>query len=90
MVDSRALVETDAGQRLINRLCRHWAHKLEVDADSGHVVFPGGECWMKASDAQLSVDLKAEDAETLERLKGVVASHLERMAGKEPVSVVWQ
>ena len=45
---------------------------------------------MKASDSQLSVDLQAEDAERLERLKDVVASHLERMAGKEPVSVVWQ
>tara|TARA_B100000678_G_scaffold289384_1_gene299801 strand:+ start:126 stop:398 length:273 start_codon:yes stop_codon:yes gene_type:complete len=90
MVESRAFVETASGQRLINRLCKHWAHKLEVDAESGHVVFPGGECWMKASDSQLSVGLQAEDAERLERLKDVVASHLERMAGKEPLSVVWQ
>ena len=90
MVDSQAIVETSSGQRLINRLCKHWAHKLEVDAASGRVVFPGGECLMTASETQLKVDLEAQDAEQLARLQGVVASHLERMASKETLRIHWQ
>src|SRR5690606_10671246 len=45
---SVARVSTESGQRLINRLCKHWAHKLEVDAEQGKVVFDGGVCLMKA------------------------------------------
>nr|WP_300312262.1 DUF2218 domain-containing protein [Halomonas sp.] len=87
---SVARVSTESGQRLINRLCKHWAHKLEVDAEQGKVVFDGGVCLMKASADTLQVDLQADDNELLERLKGVVASHLERMAGKEELSIDWQ
>ena len=87
---SVARVSTESGQRLINRLCKHWAHKLEVDAEQGKVVFDGGLCLMKASESVLQVDLQADVDERLELLKGVVASHLERMAGKEELSIHWQ
>ncbi|ALM51060.1 DUF2218 domain-containing protein [Halomonas huangheensis] len=90
MHNTTAQVMTPSGQRLINRLCKHWAHKLEVDIEQGRVVFEGGVCLMRADDASLQVDLQAENAELLERLKGVVASHLERMAGKETLVINWQ
>ncbi|PXX94838.1 DUF2218 domain-containing protein [Halomonas sp. LBP4] len=88
MIESRAVVETVSGPRLIRRLCKHWAHRLEVDADQGRVVFDGGVCHMQATEERLEVRLEASDAEQLARLQGVVASHLERMAGKERLSIV--
>lgn len=90
MHESSAQIVTSSGQRLINRLCKHWAHKLEVDADQGRVVFDGGLCLMSADEDALHVQLQADDAERLELLKGVVASHLERMAGKEELEIRWQ
>lgn len=90
MHESSAQIVTSSGQRLINRLCKHWAHKLEVDADQGRVVFDGGLCLMSAGEDVLRVKLQAGDAERLEQLKGVVASHLERMAVKETLEIHWQ
>ncbi|MGQ7246502.1 DUF2218 domain-containing protein [Halomonas sp. V046] len=89
MVESRSTIATASGQRLIHRLCKHWSHKLEVDAERGLVVFEGGRCVMQAGADTLDVRLDADDAEVLERLKAVVASHLERMAGKEELVVAW-
>lgn len=90
MHNTIAQVQTLSGQRLINRLCKHWAHKLEVDIEQGRVVFEGGVCLMRADETSLHVELQADNTELLERLKGIVASHLERMAGKEELVINWQ
>lgn len=89
---SRAVIATDSGARLINRLCKHWAHKLEVaqEEGQGRVTFEEGGCLMRADDEALTVAIEALDEEALDRLEGVVASHLERMAGKEPLDIVWE
>lgn len=89
---SRAEIATQDGSRLINRLCKHWAHKLEVehDAEQGRVVFDGGTCLLHASPERLVVALEALDEPTLDRLESVVANHLERMAGGEPLDIVWE
>lgn len=89
---SRAEITTQDGSRLINRLCKHWAHKLEVeyDAEQGRVKFDGGTCLLHASPEQLVVAIEALDEATLDRLESVVASHLERMAGDKPLDIVWE
>ncbi|MDR5866351.1 DUF2218 domain-containing protein [Halomonas koreensis] len=89
---SRAEIATEAGDKLINRLCKHWAHKLEVEQgeQASRVVFDNGSCLMSTEPGKLKVAVEALDEEALDTLEGVVASHLERMAGKESIEIVWE
>ncbi|GKW49663.1 DUF2218 domain-containing protein [Halomonas sp. NCCP-2165] len=89
---SRAVIATDSGARLIHRLCKHWAHKLEVEQEEnqGRVAFEEGVCLMRADDAAMTVAIEALDEEALDRLEGVISNHLDRMAGKEPLDIVWE
>lgn len=89
---SHAVVPTTSGARYINRLCKHWQHKLDVSHDEhqGRVTFDGGVCHMRAEAGALHLQLTAEDAAIRERLEHVVAVHLVRMANREDVDVAWQ
>lgn len=85
-------VETVHATKYIQQLCKHWAHKLDVEQsrDTGIVRFPAGVATMAASTDDLTVTISAIDEETVERLKGVVASHLGRFAFREaPLAFLW-
>ncbi|CBV44037.1 DUF2218 domain-containing protein [Halomonas elongata] len=89
---SRAEIVTDSGEKLINRLCKHWSHKLEVEqeGDEGRITFDNGSCLLRAEEGKLKVAVESLDEEGLDRLEGVVASHLERMSGKESLDIIWE
>ncbi|MDT8893569.1 DUF2218 domain-containing protein [Halomonas sp. I1] len=89
---SRAEIVTESGDKLINRLCKHWSHKLEVEQKEGEgrITFDNGSCLLRAEQDKLQVAVEALDEEGLDRLEGVVASHLERMAGKESLDIIWE
>ena len=89
---SRAKIETTSAERLINRLCKHWAHKLDVKQDNqqGKITFATGTCVMRAESGALLIDIDALEEEHLDELEGVVERHLIRMAGDEEIVVVWE
>ncbi|CAN0586020.1 unnamed protein product [Ectocarpus sp. 12 AP-2014] len=89
---SRAEIATPSGERLINRLCKHWAHKLEVEqADQqGKITFATGTCLMLAESDKLLVSIETLEEEHLDELEGVVERHLLRMAGDEELAIVWE
>lgn len=90
---SRAEITTASGERIINRLCKHWAHKLEVEytAQDAKIVFPEkGTCLLHAEADKLSVSIETLEEEHLDQLEGVVESHLVRMAKDEELVVVWE
>lgn len=89
---SHAVVPTTSGSRYINRLCKHWQHKLNVahDAHQGRVEFDTGVCRLRAEPDALHLSLEAVDAEAREHLEHVVAVHLVRMASREDVDVAWR
>ncbi|NDL70916.1 DUF2218 domain-containing protein [Vreelandella alkaliphila] len=89
---SRAEIVTPSGERLINRLCKHWAHKLEVEHNEqdAKIVFTNGTCLMHAEAGRLLVSIETLEEEHLDQLEGVVESHLVRMAKDEPLEVVWE
>ena len=80
---SRAEIATDSGAKLMNRLCKHWAHKLEVEQGEG-------SCIMRVEPDKLVVAVEALEEEDLDRLEGIIDSHLERMAGDETLNIVWE
>ena len=89
---SRVEIVTPSAERLINRLCKHWAHKLEVEhtAQEARIVFANGTCLMHAEPARLLVSIEALEEKHLDELEGVVESHLVRMANNEALEIVWE
>lgn len=89
---SRAEIPTASGERLIARLSKHWAHKLEVEQEQDHtrVSFPEGTCLLHAEPDKLVVAVEALDTASLDKLEHVVDGHLERMAAQEDLDIVWQ
>ena len=85
-------VRTLHGAKYVQQLCKHWAHKLEVEqaGDTGIVRFPTGIATMVANAGELSITIDADDKASSERLKDVVASHLDRFAYREaPLPYEW-
>lgn len=89
MATSNSTIETDNPSRLMTRLCKHWQHKFEVEADETRsaIHLPLGVCRMHC-DAQLHVALEGDD-EQMERFQQVVADHLHRMASRETLAIEW-
>ncbi|WP_159952923.1 DUF2218 domain-containing protein [Rhizobium sp. 18065] len=93
MAKVTATVATEHGWKYVQQLCKHWAHKLEVELteNQGVVKFDAATATMTADEAGLTVVIEGEQAEVLERMKGVVSSHLDRFAFREaPLPFAWQ
>ena len=59
MTRSRAQVQTPNASRYLVQLCKHFAHKIEVEYDTriGQAIFPFGTCTMLADEQQLILEL---------------------------------
>lgn len=92
LVRSIAEVSTPVPERYLAQLCKHFQHKLDVvfDNQSGQIVFPLGDCRLKAGDGTLTLSAEAADAETLAKLQDVVARHLLRFAFREEMQIDWR
>ncbi|MGF0536690.1 DUF2218 domain-containing protein [Agrobacterium sp. ES01] len=88
-----ATVPTESGWKYLQQLCKHWAHKLDVELgeQKGVVKFQEATAFMTSSETALVVELEAMSDEVLERMKGVVSSHLDRFAFREaPLPFDWK
>jgi len=94
MPSSTARVPTPNGSRYLQQLCKHWAHKFEVEftPERGLVRLPEGTtATMVADAAALEVRLEAADEAVLSRMKTVLANHLDRFAFREaPLPFEWR
>ena len=88
MAKTIAVVPTESGWKYVQQLCKHWAHKLEVElTDQKGVVKFAEATALMTSDAKI----EAVSEEVLERMKGVVSSHLDRFAFREaPLPFDWK
>ena len=93
MAKTIAVVPTDSGWKYLQQLCKHWAHKLEVELtdQKGVVKFAEATAVMTSEQHALTVEIEAQSDEVLERMKGVVSSHLDRFAFREaPLPFDWK
>lgn len=88
---STATVSTASASRYLQQLCKHFAHKLQVDftPQAGRIAFSSGTCDLAADGANLTMIVRAAGAEELARLQDVIARHLERFAFREPPRIEW-
>ncbi|RKE85444.1 DUF2218 domain-containing protein [Rhizobium sp. AG855] len=93
MAKTIAVVPTESGWKYVQQLCKHWAHKLEVDLgdQKGVVKFAEATAVMTSDAKALTVEIEASSADVLERMKAVVSSHLDRFAFREaPLPFEWK
>ena len=85
--------ETANASRYMQQLCKHFAHKVEVDYDEtqARAALPVGSATMNADDSVLRVNITAEDEEGLARARHIIDDHLRRFARRENFEhMTWQ
>lgn len=88
-----ASYQTENGRKYLIQLCKHFAHKIEVDYDAeqgehGRCSFGPAAAEMSADDTGIRFTLNAPDEETLNRGKGAIESHLVRFAFREKLETL--
>ncbi|CAO4195897.1 DUF2218 domain-containing protein [Methylorubrum extorquens] len=91
MTESRAVVGTPHASRYLQQLCKHWAHRFEIEFSptDARIALPLGETRLSASAETLTIDLTAQDAASLPDLRDVVVRHIERFAFRETLRFDW-
>ncbi|KIZ35340.1 DUF2218 domain-containing protein [Stutzerimonas stutzeri] len=91
MPQFHAQVATPRASRNMMRLCKHFAHKAEVQLDESQaqVEFAFGQCRMFADHERLLIDCQAAAGEAEKRLRFVIDDHLHRFSGEEALKVNW-
>ncbi|MBX3566463.1 MAG: DUF2218 domain-containing protein [Rhizobiaceae bacterium] len=92
MLAAGASFETSHGSKYLQQLCKHFAHKVDVEFTERHgeCRFSCGTAMLDADDGHIRIEVSAADAESLAQTKHVVESHLARFAFRESVSpLVW-
>jgi len=92
MIETTAQVPTTNADKYVLRLCKQWAHRIEVNFQErqGVIHFENAIATLTPSSDELVVTILAADNPTVERIQGVVASHLDRFAHREaPLQFDW-
>ena len=95
MVESTAVVATDAPERYAKQLLAHLGRKNTVETiggvrQGGRLVFTYGTATVRPEDNQLVLEAAAEDPASLAHVEDVLARHLERFGAKRELVVTWQ
>lgn len=92
MPSSTARLTTANGSRYLQQLCKHFAHKIDVEftPTHGEIKFSFGTAVLDADADGLRMIAQADDAEKLEQTQRVIESHLLRFAFREEIgALVW-
>jgi len=92
MLTSQATLSTENADKVLYKLCKHFALKIPVDFDTehAHIHFPYGECRIQRSDAILAIICTAADPDLLAKVESVVNSHLGMMAKMPELQLGWR
>jgi len=91
MSETIATIPTENASRYLQQLCKHFAHKVDVDftPDAGTVSLPFGTCHLTANAEQLVLKGTSKTS-NLPRLESFLGSHLARFAFRENPTIDWQ
>jgi Uncharacterized protein conserved in bacteria len=85
--------ETPHASRYLQQLCKHFAHKVEVDYTSteGRAALPPGPARLEANEAGLTVRLSAKDDAGMGHARAIIDLHLKKFAFRENFEeMVWE
>lgn len=95
MLESTAVVATDAAERYAKQLLAHLGRKNTVETvggerQGGRLVFSYGTATVRPEDNELVLEAAAEDPDSLAHVEDVLARHLERFGAKRELVVTWR
>lgn len=85
MLTRHTRFETPNGSKYLGQLCKHFAHKIEVEYDdtNGRADLPPGPAILSADAQGLSITITAEDEKGLGLARFIIEDHLKRFAFRE-------
>jgi len=88
---TRSEIKTSKASMYLDRMCRHFAHKVEVERSESEacIKFSIGRCQLVAQSSCLLVTCFSPDPNQLAELKDVVKSHFDRFAQKDSLILHW-
>ncbi len=91
MLIATTSVKTDHAAKYLQQLCKHFAHKVDVeyDAVTGKAAFPSGACHMTADEEGLHVRCEADTEDALMMSKVIFEKHIVRFAWREEIELDW-
>ncbi|MCB0194672.1 MAG: DUF2218 domain-containing protein [Anaerolineae bacterium] len=92
MITSKAYVATTRPATYLQRLCKHFRHKVpaEFNEQHGTVQFAMGVCDMHVEPEKLVVEVYADNTAALAQVKYIVGDHVERFGHHDRLTVQWQ
>lgn len=80
-----AHLNTEFASRYLKAMCRHFAHKVEVQYDNaqGTAALPDANLVMTANNDALYFEVQADDLQKLLRARYIVDAHIVRFAFRE-------
>ena len=86
-----AAVETENASKYLVQLCKHFAHKVDVDYDQtqARVEFPPGRCMMTAEGTTLSFYCRSHEDKGIAVMQYILTDHLTRFAWREDITFDW-
>ncbi len=90
-MNSSTLIKTKHASKYLQQLCKHFAHKVEVDydAEKGLVQFPPGPCTILASGDDLRFSCTSEQEQGLQVMHSIIEQHLVKFAWREELTFLW-
>ena len=85
MPSAIARLSTPNGSKYLQQLCKHFAHKVDVEftPTHGEIKFSIGTAVLDADAEGLRMTAQADDADKLGQTQNVIESHLVRFAFRE-------
>jgi len=93
MLTSTGRFDTPNAQKYLQQLCKHFAHKVEVqfDAARGTIALGMGPATLHATDGALTAEVTAPTPEELDHARQIIDNHLARFAFREEFeAMAWQ
>lgn len=87
-----AQVKTPNGSKYLQRLCKHFAHRVSAhwDESCGTVIFAEGACTLEADALGLQLICSAGSQQDLVDIVDTVDRHFIRFAKAEAPTLIWQ
>lgn len=85
-------ITTTQPERVMRRLCKHWAHKIAVEYDEhkGKALFPEqGEVHFTVEENSLVIRIEANNSESMQSIQKNIEHHMVPMAQPEIITISW-
>ncbi|MCX7208729.1 MAG: DUF2218 domain-containing protein [Proteobacteria bacterium] len=92
MLNSYSQFTTPQADKVLYKLCKHFALKIpvEFDTEKAHIQFPVGVCLIRREQDTLHMQCQTDASDKLIQLESIIGKHLALMAQHPELELPWQ